>query len=524
MKTLNLSLLVILVLVLTIIPRAVLFRNEVADPFLFGNVAYVQRVLPTGHVLPIPPGDPYKDVLFHPALESMIAAIRLVTGLPIYQVQFLPIGGFLGLVTTYALVRRLANSRWLALGFVLYNAYEISLIDAASVFTAAWAFPLFLAFILVYLDIFHSKTVPRTVVLLLLFVGAHLYYYTVEVWMLVFSFTVNVLLVASRRGVRHAGGPLVNGRTTTNLTILFAAIFLAYNQIVYDQFLPTFEATNISESAFLFFSSLAGILPIPSGPLPRFSAPSSDPLFFALNLVFSIFVLVPVLIYVVRSGLGIIMGKRSKRFTDTEFFIWGNAATSAGDVVIYASYGPASVKSVLLRSLVFLLPLSALQSVGLLVRRREAIAIFLVVLVALAALRFGAAVTLTDNFRPPTFETTKSSFSWLSSNTNGSPRILSDFDTSGAYLLESSIFGEHFIAVDYSSDLYGQVAAPQSQSKGIAGSCDFVAVYALGIDRRISAPLWNFYQPLGGNLNGLESNTRLARVYDDGNVWLFATS
>src|SRR2546426_3592765 len=111
MKPLNVFLLTLLVFMLAIIPRAFLYRNQVADPFLFGNVAYVQRVLPSGHILPVPAGEPYRDVLFHPGLETMIGVIWIVTGLPIYAVQFLPIGGFLILLTSFALARRLTNSK-----------------------------------------------------------------------------------------------------------------------------------------------------------------------------------------------------------------------------------------------------------------------------------------------------------------------------------------------------------------------------------------------------------------------------
>src|SRR5438093_11306298 len=101
--------------VISLIPRALYLQHEIMDPFLSWNVAYVQRTLPTGHILPLPSCEVYRDVEFHPSLEAMIATLSLVLGISPYDVRLLPIGGLLLPFLVFVVARRLTRSPWISL-------------------------------------------------------------------------------------------------------------------------------------------------------------------------------------------------------------------------------------------------------------------------------------------------------------------------------------------------------------------------------------------------------------------------
>ena len=79
--------------------------------------------------------------------------------------------------------------------------------------------------------------------------------------------------------------------------------------------------------------------------------------------------------------------------------------------------------------------------------------------------------------------------------------------------------------MDYSSQLYGWVFAPGSSTGGNSTDLrlrtDYVLVQADGLERPTTALLWRFFEPSGKHVEGINMNTRLQRVYDDGSVWLY---
>ncbi len=525
LKKLNVFLLILLAILAMSIPRFVLYRNEVMDPFSFRNGAYVQKNLASGHLVPAPSNDTYRDVDFHPAIETMIGVISLISGDAPSDVLRYPVGSLILIPIFFVLSRRLIPSSYFALALTMFLAYEVSLIDTAGVFTAAWGFPLFLSFVFLYGEVQKAKKVVYLLPIILVFGAAHLYYYTAEVWMIVFSAVVNVLLLVRKFQESGAAKQRYARRLTLNATLTFAVIFLAFNRIIYEQFLPTAEVTNVPRSASIFLSSLLQFLPT-SSPLEPYTVSEVNGTLFVLNLMFSLVVALPVLIYALVGIVKIVAYRSRVPDSPGTQFVTAALANSAVDVGEYTSYGVVSFKSVLLREIVFVYPLAAFVAITHLTRSHKVWVVFTVLVLALTVFRFGLSVNQLDTLNPPRFSDTQASADWLSSHGLDGPRVLSDFDTVGLYQVHFSANGKGMVAVEYDSTLYGTIVSSSgaANSSGLSTRTDYYMVDISHESHRISGLAWKYYEPISKHATDIAMNDHLIRVYDDGRDAVFAVT
>ena len=135
-----------------------------------------------------------------------------------------------------------------------------------------------------------GKRTNLVITCVLLFLGVHFFYYSVEAWMLSFMVGVNAVLFVMWLRSDPKNKSFYSARMTTNITIAFATVFLTYNQIIYSQFLPSAAFANIPKSAYLFVTSLSESIFGRGTRLEPYAILATDRLAFALNLGYSVLV------------------------------------------------------------------------------------------------------------------------------------------------------------------------------------------------------------------------------------------
>ena len=154
----------------------------------------------------------------------------------------LPLGSILFVMIYFALAFKLSQSRWLSLLIAIYVGwYYPRLVSQYSIQTYVWTNMLFLGFLIVFLEWIHRKRLGHSILIILLFITTFLFYQTTPVWIIAAICTASILLFFRKR--KHPMG----SKVTWALPILCIVIYLAFDTVLYNNFLQRFssEVDNI---------------------------------------------------------------------------------------------------------------------------------------------------------------------------------------------------------------------------------------------------------------------------------------
>jgi len=228
MKRLNKFLLGILAGLLALWPPIFFSASGVQDPWMFLQLSSVQRVLQTGSFTTPAVGGPLPT----PAFTSMITILTLVLNVPVWNIQFLPIHGFLLPLAYYTMCKELGRSRPMAMTMTLLMMFSVGTGSSFySTWVHGWGFVLFPIYIWSYSKYLRKPDVRMVGILTLLLVAVFFYSYTVNVWMVMLSILAAVPPLVSQRRF-----PVRSG---LSLAMAALAITLGFNRVIYDVYLAT---------------------------------------------------------------------------------------------------------------------------------------------------------------------------------------------------------------------------------------------------------------------------------------------
>jgi len=239
---LNKCLFIALIVVTALIPKMLSSVREVNDPFIYPPLVVTQVALDQNHLVAHPfesTGGTLQwsanSVSERMGGISVLVIISRLTGLPPRAIHTLPLNGIILFAVGYALARRLLRSNWLALAFALFISYEpVTNSLANTVLSIGWGYTLYFTFAILMIKTLERRSLAVRLIplLLLTFVTTYLTYYTSEVWMIILSVGITLLLLLTECRILRVKS-LQKYPNLASLSMAFVVIFTAFDNIFY---------------------------------------------------------------------------------------------------------------------------------------------------------------------------------------------------------------------------------------------------------------------------------------------------
>lgn len=525
MRRLNLCLLLILVLVVTAIPLAYASTRGLVDPFVHDMVAADILSLEGGHI-------DLASVQFRyvSAVGFLAVMVASLTGVSPVALEYVPIGAVVFALSAFILARTLRLGPTVSALIASVLIFRWLPPTLATIWPHTFAFGLFLLLVSVYQKFLERPRPQLILTIWVLFLGIHFYSYTVEVWTIAFVAIAATLSVFRKARIRAP---------TFSLVLGFAALFLGFNQVVYDQYLP--RLANASESLSSGFSYWLSFQFHSAPPLPYEWVPPPTPLWISiLNLAYYFVALgLPVLILLLGVGsvrpraLSVAAGVADKnRFLVLLclILIWPI------DFASYASIGAVAVG--IFRYVTLVIPLVGLwllhgapSKPHSAAKARYRPTLFIgcaAVLLAISMVLFGASVTQGSNPQSQLhYADVAPGAGWFLTMAPATAHILADHNTLGEFSIVAASDGLGLTRANYYDPTsYGDLVSPSAHQAGNTPSGgQYVAVNLdLSPYRTVTGVGWVDLQPLQPYLARVQGNPNLAKIYDDSNLWIFVDS
>jgi hypothetical protein len=515
---LNLVFLVFVILY-CLIPSFVLARRRVTFPYFNTIVSQVMAASAGGKLIPVEQAsgvvisDPYQQG--HIGYQSIVLAISKVCGISPELVQFVPLGGLIIAFLSFVLMKSLLDSNILATLFAVYFSFDPTLVKGHfNIHAYAWSRALFLVFFFLCIKILTKRTTGAVALLIIIYIGTFLIYWTTPVWMLVLWSSVAAIPIIQRIFSSSSDD---SERQSITMVIIFVVIYLAFSKVLY-QYIP-----QVADAVYggpedgwaLFRWQILRIFAKTeeTGPYAYVGATTTNPLLGWFLLFRYIILIIPHILY-----LGVYMkGVVTKQHTllpgssnTADLLIWGGLLSIALHTGGYLLRGHVSFRPALI-----ILPIT-----GILCIRRMKLSpkINFVFLLPLALLSIGGYFLHYQEL--PTFDV-KHSAQWLFEQ-GGDTRVLTDLNTSQKYLLEQVDQGIWLKMQHYTPDDYGYIVDDEPAQSGQAGiGWSYVVIDQGLIDQPVVSGGWNLFEPFSFYLDDIYANTELNLVYDDGRYLIF---
>jgi len=484
----------------------------VTDPFSFWHTAYIQKFINTSH---FPLEDSLYSPKYIPGAMSMLIIFAKVTGIEPKSLQFIPIVGLMLPITYYSLCKKFTAKEIYIFIVTLMMLNIPSPMEFLTTWPHAFGYYLYLVFLLAYCDIFKTRTVEKLIIIMLVFLGIHFYSYTAESWALSFLIVINiVLLVLSFLNKNY------RTKVRINLLVLFLVVFLGFNKIFYEAYLPQGRYINtMIESHRLFFYNYGKL----------FSLPETDKYIYRAepNLILSLlgFIYVSSLITIILL-VGFIVFRniiKNKRFVETvknlsEFSFFKIAIVTVGviDIIIYAAAGVVN-----LRYIYFLFPLLVLISLNQLnIKNLFKLNILLILLFVITSHTFLSWQSDKFIFNNSKYRDMEPSAYWFFENTLEKKAII-DLRTGNKYLLESLFKNTNFERSFINADGYQLLVEGTHSNSNLRNIAPYVVINKRL--NRIQTLKWGNFEPIYKYSTQINENVNLRRIYEDDFIWIFKT-
>lgn len=489
---------IVLLLFLIALPLFLLSYFQVTDSFLYLKLVDVER-LRQQHFLSS------FSLASTPAYDTEILTLSYVLNINSEDLQFLPIGGIVLVITYFACIKNIFTHKKDYLVLIILPLILLYTVSQSSsfynIFLHAWAYTLYFTFILIFLILIKKETLRSIYIclLMLVFIASNSYYYTTTVWMVIFSVGYLIVSLLSEN----------KAKITHNVVIAFFVIFLYFNQVFYKVFIPKLNAISVTEIVDLKISSfLQKFLATP--PIETQYLYSSQKIFGLIYLLNLIVLLLPVIIYGVYVAIKTIKTYKNIKFGSLNIqlhqkLIFIFIITTLLDMLAYLSYGV-----ILFKYIILIFPIVTYISIKNLGFHRYA-GLALIVLLISNTVLFGTSFYREDSIASDTtYNDITLLESWMLQKNNQSFTILSDFDTNGKFfvkLSENNKYGPRFVY--YDSKTYGNIILNNS-----INNIDYLIIDVKSIKHPVKSIYWRTYEPILKYKNNIDNNRNLNKVYD----------
>ena len=522
---LNRGLLITLIVVVAFIPKIFSSIHEVNDPFIYPQLAVTQLSLNQNHLV-THPFEPKGGTLQYGAngasekmaTVSMLATICRITGLSPKAIHTLPLNGILLFMLGYALAKRLLKSKWLALAFALFISYEpVTNSLANTSFSIGWGYTLYFTFILLMIKILEQKSLAVRLIplLLLTFVTTYLTYYTAEVYMIILSVGLTLLLLLTDRRILRVES-LRKYPNPASLSMAFVIVFMAFDSIFYS-YLKQVHLANLGEFIKGYVGYVSGALTggastgVQNATVGRFALYSGTVVYISLA--------VPILLYLARLAVAFI-----KKVHDSEnirvdlrlLIFWVLIATGVINLLIYASLHVMGYKYILL---IFpLLAFYSLEHLQMAQMKRLATVTFIVIL---CITKF-SAYCLDENigYADEYYSYMNPTAVWVSNNVDEGD-LLTDVEIGGNLLLGAVQMGKAnqiymHVFSDYNVGFLGRDNMAEANVVFQRWGYDYLVISHKYGTRSVVGANWLDVRLSGKVSQCLDSYSGFHKVFDDG--------
>jgi len=502
----------------TVVVATLSIRSESLNEFWYLVLPRISAAISSGVLAPI---------AYTPFWETLVVQLTVVTSLPLSDVLLLPIGAVVIPATLYALSSNLGLSKAGSLLIVGFAAFDIARGSSTySVFAHAVSYPL--VFIFISATVAYSRRpqlwVQWSIILTLLFVVLHFLYYSAELLALAFVISYAVFAqLKARLGTTNAT------RSPLNLAIAFVVLFFAFNEIVYQGYLPALSSIPPQEAITWISGRLAGIIGIQQATDQPFVVVAPQSAFVSLLVTiqiaailapFSLLLLIQPITRVRRYPC------ESRLGLDESGVVWPSIITSIIDFAAYFLLGFVNLRTILM-----LLPITAfLVLLRISARRRKERTrfvrrlpmLFLAFLVVTAIAKNAVIIGTTPEQLGSTLAQVKPGTDWLLAQ--GGDRIgpaLTDLNTATRLSLAAASSARVFDFRSYNSSLYSEIL-DSSPERGPEQTLRYLIIDLNGLAMPIDGFGWKTYQPLSDYYGLVRDNIHLNLIYDDQNLQVYA--
>jgi len=499
----NRRLLLIFVLLLSLLPSLYLAYLHMIDSFLYTPLSEVSSGIYQGKLSEINPDQPIYVVILY-----TISAICNISPL---QLAYLPIGAVIFPLCIYALARRLLKSRTIPILLLLYFAFDFSLYQGQyNVLAYAWAHPLFIIFVLLYIMYSTSNERNPGLILLILVVFTSIVFLhpTYVFWAVSFAVGLNVITVVSK--LTHL--PKIDLVPTFYLTIALFIIYFGFNQLYFGFYLHRvilIEPDVISEQFVTMIRSFLGISAPLIAPYQIWVGPPTTVIgyaAFARTTLLVSCILIGVLAWIKKNHR-----EFAKRFDNSLVLMVALLLAGMMHTIGYAVYGHISM-----RFMILIFPIIAVFLLRKADLRRTAI-VFVSLIIVLAFSQTISYVASDPEVDNVDIETAPYA-NWLISHTEGEVVLLSDFRTSQITKYHFKSVGREILQRFYTSEVYAQIVTGDDQ----VTITEFVALnWEFDSTPSVS---WATFEPIKNYEAEIGDNSNLNGIYDDGRISLMRSN
>jgi hypothetical protein len=489
-----------------------LSMERVTDPFLYYDISYIKSIK-DDYQMSFPESGPFKSLDLVPGRLFLLSQYMNMMGIDPEALQFLPLGSILTSATLYIIGLKIFKAPIIASLLTLYLMLNLSHASALySVFAYGIALPILFGIVLIYMRLNKQRKVIDVVILLLLFVAANLIHYTIATWIILFFIGAN-MVVGFRSFTNKDSQNTPGGKSDYYITLALIVIFIAFNQTLYESYLPFFGAEAF-EGAFNNFLSYLSV------DLSEKSSSFLFPRSTAIGIV-STMTLILILLPII-AGLFLDLWNFVKRYpAKLEINSWtpiigGILFIGIVDSASYSIRGSISTKAI---SMLFpLLTLYYIQRIG---KSFLTISIAMMLLVT-SLIKIGVFyengyVIGSGELKTP-IESIQASSDWLQEYENNEKYyLLADLNLYGKYMLTSVNYVKESIFMSFEDDSYAKVIG--EPHRPLSNSPDFVAI-DLASTEPVIGFVWGRYKPLQENTVRILDNPGMNLIYDDGSIWL----
>jgi hypothetical protein len=547
-KYLFLSLL-FLIIVIIAVPKIVSSLRGVSDTFAFANtgLAYDEQ---NNNRIPFAPYPNTGNTInrhansisndFFPTV--LITTLSDFTGIPLKDLQFLPLMGLILSFVAYVLARRLLNSNIFALTFAIFISYEpVTNHLTYNFFTHSWGIIIYFLFILMFIVLIEEwdqknkgSMIPAVLSLFLLFIAASFTYITAEFYIVVLIFIVLAALIILPRLKRidlMKRYHIMKSKRLLVGVLIISAVFVIIN-------IPTLASILGRIAQLLQFSGSAPASPyLISGTVSRIDA--------TLALALYLIILVPIALY-----LTYLLG-RFRRFGRIQIdlkdiFIGAIIITGVLEFLVYLGWGFANFRFILL-----IFPLISMIAIERLAQRRSANAydknhgskklsiqggkrrhiyhqffsyVIVILLLFLVIFRYHIKISEEDDKR---YYSTNFEMNWIVDHIDiDNYKVLSNLLHGEKLFVESTSSNHRRMDIIMFTDetvefLYvnNSTLALETMDKYEVG---YLVITEEDINDFIGGGSWRNFRPLGNVINNLNAYDFLIKIFDDGDTIIYA--
>src|SRR4030042_7208526 len=184
-------------IVIWILPGYLLSEREYSLEYDYIQNVRVAASLEENILLPLNFGG-FNFIPEHQGSEILRLILCKVSGLPIEDLQILPIGAFLVPLIFFVLCRE-CFGKWIAALLSISVAFDPTIVMSSYHTTIyAWSRPMLLMFVYLYVKILDRRTPALLLLAILLFISLYSIYWTDPALMVVFALIVNIIILVPR--------------------------------------------------------------------------------------------------------------------------------------------------------------------------------------------------------------------------------------------------------------------------------------------------------------------------------------